>query len=120
MSPNEDQMLDRITLEALLNQLPPADRAMMILVSQIDIDVGYDGPWPPTYEDIGAWVGRTFEGSPLAESTIRYRRDVVLSFWRGERTTLRRARRVDDQEAPTKRASGRRIKKQARKSSRNR
>jgi hypothetical protein len=96
---SEDRWLDLITLRQLLERLAPADRDLMILVCALDMETGYDGPWPPTHVDIGDWVGRRYEGAPIADSTVRWRRDAILALWRGERGALRRNRRKPAPEA---------------------
>ncbi len=88
----EERWLDLITLGQLLEQLDPADRDLMILVCELDIETSYDGPWPPTHVDIGAWLGRRY-GFLLPDSTVRWRRDAILAMWRGERGKLRRNKR---------------------------
>lgn len=82
-----------ITLGQLLEKLDPPDRDLIILVCELDMDTAYDGPWPPTHMDIGAWIGRHYACAPLPDSTVRWRRDQILSMWRGERGKLRRNRR---------------------------
>jgi hypothetical protein len=89
----EERWLDLITLMQLLDALDPEDRDLIVLVSGLDIDTAYDGPWPPTHVDIGDWLGRHYEGAPLPDSTVRWRRDQILAMWRGERGQLRRNRR---------------------------
>lgn len=94
----EDEILTRVTLEAVLATLMPADRVLLSLVYQLDRPADYAGVWPPTYVDVGAYVGLRFEGRVLSESAIRYRRDVIIALLRRERGPLRRL----DAEMPQK------------------
>jgi hypothetical protein len=92
------QIEDRIDIERSLDMLEPADREMMVLIFRLEIQPEDWGkrPWPAKYDDIGDYIGRKYEGSPLSEAAIRYRRQVVFQFWRGERGVLRRNRRKYD------------------------
>jgi hypothetical protein len=49
----EDDMLNRITVEQLLNRLPPHHAELIRMIEKIDQPLDYTGPWPATYEDIG-------------------------------------------------------------------
>lgn len=91
---DEDTILTRVTIEAELEKLHPAERAMMLLIYKIDQPEDWTGPWPPKYEAIGRYIGLKFEGRPLSEAAIRYRRDAVLGVWKGTRGKLRRNRKV--------------------------
>ena len=94
---SEDQILLQIDIDRALALLPPADRVMIELIFRVSVPADWgERDWPPTYTDIGDYLGRKFEGSPLSEAAIRYRRDVVLAMWRGERGHLRRNRRDSD------------------------
>jgi hypothetical protein len=91
---DEDQILTQIVVDAKLAELPLAHREMICLIYRLhpqpdDWDLGR---WPPTYEDVGTYIGRKFEGKALSEAAIRYRRDAILEMWRGERGELRRVR----------------------------
>lgn len=89
---DEDAILTSIDLERALATEHPADREMILMVFRIEVPSDYVGPWPPKYEDIGRHIGTKFEGAPLSEAAIRYRRDVMLARWRGIRGSLRRGR----------------------------
>ena len=93
---SEDRMLMEIDVERALAALHPADRVMMVLIYQLEQPADWTGRWPPKFEDIGRYVGLKFEGAPLSEAAIRYRRDVVLGQWAGKRPGLRRNRRESD------------------------
>lgn len=86
----EDEILARIDLEVALAKLHPSDRDMMLLIYRVSRPPDWDAPWPPRYLDIGAYIGLKYRGSALSEAAIRYRRDVVLRMWAGERGELRR------------------------------
>lgn len=92
----EDQILMMIDIERALASLHPADALMMRLVFRLDQPEDWTYRWPPRYEDIGCYIGIKFEGEPLSEAAIRYRRDAILGEWRGERGTLRRNRKNSD------------------------
>lgn len=88
---DEDQILDRIDLERQLARLHPADRDMMLLIERFDKPDDWTAEWPPRFSDIGIYIGLKYRGKPLSEAAIRYRRNVVIRFWRGERKKLRRS-----------------------------
>lgn len=90
---NEDQLLIKVDIETALARLDPADRDMMVLIYRLERPVDWGRRrWPPTYDDIGDYVGRKHEHGPLSEAAIRYRRDVVQAQWQGLRGHLRRNR----------------------------
>ena len=94
---SEDQLLARIDIEQALSRLEPANRALILLVYRVEKPVDWGNRrWPPTFEDIGHYIGMKFEGAPLSEATIRYRRDALKRMWRGERGELRKnSRKID-------------------------
>jgi len=87
---SENQILTRIDLERALARLHPADAMMMKLIYQLEQPDDWSGRWPPKFEDIGHYIGVKYEGAPLSEAAIRYRRDVVRAQWAGKRGKLRR------------------------------
>lgn len=89
----EDQILGQVAIDQALSQLTPSDAAMIRLVFQLEQPEDWGYRWPPRYDDIARYIGLKFEGTPLSEATIRYRRNAVLAMWRGERGQLRRNRR---------------------------
>lgn len=86
----EDEILSRIDLEVALAKLHPSDRDMMLLIYRVARPTDWKAPWPPRYLDIGEYIGKKYRGAALSEAAIRYRRDVVLRMWAGERGELRR------------------------------
>lgn len=86
----EDVILTRVALEQVLAPLEERDRVMLLMVFRVEFPVDYTGPLPPRYHDIADYIGRKYEGEPLAEATIRYRRDALLAVLRGERRPMRR------------------------------
>lgn len=91
---NEDQILDHVSVERLLATLGAADAEMLILIFRIKAPPdGWTGRWPPTYEQIGDYIGRKYEGRPLSEAAIRYRRDAVFAVLRGDGVRKRRKSR---------------------------
>jgi hypothetical protein len=78
----EDALLAQIDLENLLAALPESRRVMMELLYRLREPDDWVRPWPPTIEEVGDYIGRRFEGVPLSEATIRYRRNAVLAQWR--------------------------------------
>ena len=89
---DEDALLTQIAIDSALALEHPADREMILMVFRIEVPSDYAGPWPPKYEDIGRHIGSKYEGAPLSEAAIRYRRDVMLAKWQGLRGRLRRGR----------------------------
>lgn len=91
---NEDQILNQVSVEALLDTLTPADAEMVALIFRLRPQPDdWVGRWPPTYDAIGAYLGNKYGGRPLSEAAIRYRRDAVFARLRGERTKSRRKSR---------------------------
>lgn len=88
----EDEILNRVTVEAVLAKLHPADRMMMLLIYRVEQPDDWSAQWPPRFEDIGVYIGTRYEGKPLSEAAIRYRRDAIEGQWRGRRGGLRRSR----------------------------
>lgn len=93
----EDDVLNRVSVDHVLRRLDEADAVMMRMVFRIEYPDDYAGGVPATFGDIGSYIGLRFEGAPLSEAAIRYRRDVALGVLRGERDPLRR---VAEQIAP--------------------
>lgn len=87
---DEEQILNRIELERQLAKLHPEDREMMLLIERFDRPDDWTSEWPPSYSDIGIYIGLKYRGKAFSEAAIRYRRNVVIKFWRGERNKLRR------------------------------
>lgn len=89
----EDGLLTRIAVEQALSILDPADAEMLVLIYRIYQPTDWTTRWPPTYDQVGHYIGMKYEGKPLSEAAIRYRRDAVFARFRGERGELRRSRR---------------------------
>lgn len=98
----EDEVLTRLTVDALLKPLEAADRELLRMVFLVEQPLGYMGPWPPTFADIGRYIGIKYEGRPLSEAAIRYRRTAVLAQIRSERGPLRRIPKKEALESPEK------------------
>jgi len=80
---DEDAILTRVALEQALARETPSDRVMMLLIFRVSVPEDWFGlPWPPTYADIGNYIGTRFGVGPLSEAAIRYRRDTLLAKWR--------------------------------------
>lgn len=92
MSLTEDEMLDRVAVQQVLAVLSEPDRIMMKMVFGLEYPADW-GNRQPTFTTIGHYIGMRFEGEPLSEAAIRYRRDVLLRRLRGEREGLRRPKR---------------------------
>jgi hypothetical protein len=80
---NEDALLNRIAIEAALAQLDPSDRELIVLAFQYERLPGWTGDWPPSLSEIGRIWGLRWEGAPLSEATIRYKRDAIIAKWAG-------------------------------------
>lgn len=90
----EDQILTQIAVEQALALLSPADAMMMRLIHRLEVPEDWGNrAWPAKYEAIGNFIGIKYEGAPLSEATIRYRRDAIYAMWAGKRGPLRRNRR---------------------------
>lgn len=87
---SEDDILNRVSVEALLAKLRPEYAEMLVLIYRLEHLADYTGTWPPTYDAIGHYIGTKFgkDHRPLSEAAIRYRRDAALAFLRGDRTEL--------------------------------
>ena len=92
MGDTEDELLDRIAVAQALSVLNAADRCMMLMIFEIELPPDW-GARPVTYTTIGSYIGLRFEGEPLSEAAIRYRRAEILKMLRGERGALRRGRK---------------------------
>lgn len=76
---DEDQILDRIDVQRFLATLAEEDRVLMLLVFNLEFPADYDGPVPTTHEAVGIYIGNRYrDGDPIAEGTVRYRRDKIL------------------------------------------
>jgi len=62
---------------------------MVLLVYELERPVDWTYAWPPRLTDIGKYIGLTFDGRTLSESTIRYRQQALEDMWRGKRGPLR-------------------------------
>jgi hypothetical protein len=90
----EDHILNLVDLEHALAKLERPYREMILIIYRVWQPDDWEGRWPPTYQDIGVYIGIKFEGKPLSEAAIRYRRDQVKEMWKGKRGKLRRTRRT--------------------------
>lgn len=75
MSETEDDVLDRVTVYALLNRLPDEPRLILILVFGLECPADWPwerSRWPPIYSEIGWYVGHKLRGRPISEATVRY------------------------------------------------
>lgn len=86
----EDMILNQIDVENELKKLNPADREMLLLMFKLYKPDDWTGRWPPKLAQIGDYIGRKFEGKPLTEAAIRYRKKAALEQLRGTRPPLRR------------------------------
>jgi hypothetical protein len=88
----EDVILTRIAIETELAKLDESSRVMILLIFELEAPTDWPYGWPPTYRQIGVYIGQRFgeEQKPLSEAAIRYRRDVILAMWQGKRGPLRK------------------------------
>jgi len=89
----EDQILNRIAIEAALALLDPADRELIVLAFHYERAPDWDGNWPPSLSEIGRVWGLRWEGTPLSEATIRYKRDEIIAKWAGRGRTRKNRRK---------------------------
>lgn len=80
----EEQIINRIAIESALAKLSPSDRELILLAYRYDAPPDYDGPWPPSLEDVGKWWGMKWLGEELTEAGARYKRDEIKKQWRGQ------------------------------------
>lgn len=86
-------ILDRIALETALEQLAPADRAVMELLYAYRCPAGYTGWWPATAAEVGVYLGATFpefNGRPPCARTVWRRHAAILAAWETARDGQRR------------------------------
>jgi hypothetical protein len=78
----DDEILDRVTVGALLERLP--DEPRLVLSLTFGLECPNDWPWdqfrwPPIYSEVGWYVGQRLRGRPISEATVRYIRANALS-----------------------------------------
>lgn len=83
-------ILTLIELENVLGKLPDADREMLLLLFRVEMPEDWRWPWPPRVSQIGEYIGYKYEGRPLSEAAVRYRKKVLLESMQGTRVPLRR------------------------------
>jgi hypothetical protein len=77
----EDGVLNRVTVAQLLATLADEPRMVLELTFGLTYPEKWPWPnskWPPTYADVGFYVGVKFRGKPLSEAAIRYIRNAAL------------------------------------------
>jgi hypothetical protein len=77
----EDDLINKIAVSQLLEGLNAEQRVVVELV--FGIHYPPDWPWkstnwPPTYAEVGWYVGQKFRNRPLSEAAIRYIRTAAL------------------------------------------
>lgn len=77
----EDELLSQIDIDGALAELPPETRDMVLLVYRYEAPADYKGPWPPSMDDIGHYIGMKYHGKPMSEAGIRYRRAKQEALW---------------------------------------
>jgi len=77
----DEEIINDIAIRQALSNLSPEDRDLICLVFNFEQPEGYTGPWPATLSHIGQYIGMKYKGRPLAEATVRLRRDAVLRSW---------------------------------------
>lgn len=83
-------ILTEIELEDALSVLSAVDKELLLITFKIQKPDDWTAPWPPQISQIGKYLGLKYEGKPLSEAAVRYRKKVVLESLRGLRTPLRR------------------------------
>lgn len=69
----EERLHTRHDVRKALRQLPLYQRALVALMQRYAVPPGYTGPWPPTPEQIGAYMGATFprfRGKPISAGAV--------------------------------------------------
>lgn len=83
----EETILATITIDAALARLPVQLRVMMELLYAYRVSSGYTGAWPPTSQEIGAYLGdRFYQGHAIPVRTLWYWHTKVLAHWRRQQT----------------------------------
>lgn len=93
-----DEILNRVAVAQQLERIENPERRMVLLLHYglacpDDFPRDPDAKWPPTFEAIGAYVGRKFRGAPLSEGAIRYIHDQTLDFLGGDAADTRKNRK---------------------------
>lgn len=81
MSELDDDVLDRVTVAALLERLPEEHRLVLSLTFGIEYPTDWPWPesrWPPIHSEVGWYVGNRLRGRPISEATVRYIRTNAL------------------------------------------
>jgi hypothetical protein len=77
----EDELINQITVEQLLQGLSNEHRLVLELVFGLKYPTDWPWPtsgWPPTYAEVGWYVGQRMRNKPLSEAAIRYIRTAAL------------------------------------------
>lgn len=75
MSAEVDEVLDRLTVEALLERLPEEHSLILRLTFGLEYPQDWPWPesrWPPIHSEVGWYVGNRLRGRPISEATVRY------------------------------------------------
>lgn len=80
-----ERILNRVAIDAALDSLSPPERDLIGMVTGYRCPADYEGPWPATLTDTGVYIGLKYKGRPLAEATVRNRRDAIYARWAHKR-----------------------------------
>lgn len=76
---SEDSILNRVEVEQQLQKLKsPLRRMVLTLMYMIECPDDWEGKWPPTYAEVGRYVGEKFRGKAFSEATMRYQEMCAL------------------------------------------
>lgn len=79
---NEDALLSRVAVEALLARLCERDRAMVEILFAIDVPDDWPTGEPITHATVARYIGLKYEGRVRGESVSRYRLGCILDALR--------------------------------------
>lgn len=102
MSVEMEEVLDRVTVEALLGRLPEEHRLILLLTFGLEYPEDWPWPesrWPPIHSEVGWYVGNRLRGRPISEATVRYIRASAIEelqriLDKGDQTGKKRRIRV--------------------------
>ncbi len=78
----ENEVLNRVAVEQLLAGIEAQDRLVIELTYGLMVPKDWPWPiqrWPPTFAEIGWYVGMHFRNKPLSEASIRYMKKRALA-----------------------------------------
>lgn len=80
---DDEKIVNRIAIEQALSKLDEPTRELIQLIYKYEMPQDYGPEWPKNYAEIGRLWGIKWEGVPISEATVRYKRDAIAEQWRG-------------------------------------